>query len=97
MKFKKGLLLLVVVFALGLLLSACGGAAEEAGDEFSFAVVMPNPLGDRSFIDSSNRGAQRAIEELGVDRDFIRFIAVRALPIVFDLVIVQQHEGRHLS
>ena len=66
MKFKQGLVLLVVVFSLGLLLSACGGAAEEAGDEFSFALVMPNPLGDRSFIDSSNRGAERAIEELGV-------------------------------
>lgn len=40
---------------------------EAAGGDFSFALVLPNPLGDRSFIDASNRGAEQAIEELGVD------------------------------
>ncbi|MGD2048625.1 MAG: BMP family ABC transporter substrate-binding protein [Chloroflexota bacterium] len=47
--------------------------AEEAPAEsdFSFALVMPNPLGDRSFIDSSNRGAERAMEELGVQGSVI--------------------------
>ncbi len=58
---------MVAVLALGLLLSACGGAAEEESTGFSFALVLPNPLGDRSFIDSSNRGAERAMEELGVE------------------------------
>jgi basic membrane protein A len=44
-------------------------AEEEAASDnsdFKFALVMPNPLGDRSFIDSANRGALQAIEELGV-------------------------------
>ena len=38
--------------------------AEES--DFEFALVLPNPLGDRSFIDSSNRGAEAAMAELGV-------------------------------
>jgi basic membrane protein A len=48
-------------------------AAEEesAASDFSFALVLPNPLGDRSFIDSSARGAQRAIDELGVQGNII--------------------------
>jgi basic membrane protein A len=68
MKMKKlhTLVLFVLFASLVLVLSACGGA--DGGDEagFSFALVLPNPLGDRSFIDSSNRGAERAIEDLGV-------------------------------
>ena len=57
-------------FSLFLLLSAfilvgCGGGDSGDGD-FSFALILPNPLGDRSFVDSSNRGAERAIEELGI-------------------------------
>jgi basic membrane protein A len=45
---------------------ACGGAGGPQESDFSFALVLPNPLGDRSFIDSANRGAEQAIEELGV-------------------------------
>lgn len=55
----------VLLLLSALILVGCGGAAD--GDaEFSFGLVLPNPLGDRSFVDSSNRGAERAIEELGV-------------------------------
>ena len=46
-------------------MAACGGGEEES-DEFSFALVLPQSLGDRSFSDSANRGAEQAIEELGV-------------------------------
>jgi basic membrane protein A len=63
---------LLVVFAL--LLVGCGGGGEESAagsSDFSFALVLPNPLGDRSFIDSSNRGAEQAIEELGVSGNVI--------------------------
>lgn len=34
--------------------------------KFSFAIILPNPRGDRSFIDSAAAGAERAIKELGV-------------------------------
>ncbi|MCA9954068.1 MAG: BMP family ABC transporter substrate-binding protein [Ardenticatenaceae bacterium] len=61
---KRTLYLLFSVLLLTLFLAACGGEEEE--DEFSFALVLPGQLGDRSFADSSNRGAERAIEELGV-------------------------------
>ncbi len=44
--------------------SACGGGDES--EDFSFALVLPGQLGDRSFSDSANRGAERAISELGV-------------------------------
>lgn len=46
-------------------------AAEPAASDFSFALVLPNPLGDRSFIDSSARGAEEAQEELGVTGNVI--------------------------
>ncbi len=35
------------------------------------ALITPNPLGDRSFIDSAARGIERANEELPVDCDII--------------------------
>ncbi len=60
------LLSLLALTTLSMLLAACGGAAGTGDSDFSFALVLPNPLGDRSFIDSSNRGAERAIEELGI-------------------------------
>ncbi len=34
--------------------------------DVSFEIILPNPRGDRSFIDSAAAGAERAIEELGV-------------------------------
>src|SRR5262245_29208890 len=45
-------------------------AAPAAGN-FSFAIVFPGPRGDRSFIDASARGAERAISELGVKGNLI--------------------------
>jgi basic membrane protein A and related proteins len=34
--------------------------------DISFTIILPNPRGDRSFIDSAAAGAERAIAELGV-------------------------------
>ena len=62
---KRTICLLLSVMLLTFFLAACGGGEEES-DEFSFALVLPQSLGDRSFSDSANRGAEQAIEELGV-------------------------------
>jgi basic membrane protein A len=39
--------------------------------EFHFALITPNPLGDRSFIDASARGVERANTELGLSGQII--------------------------
>lgn len=41
--------------------------AEPGSAGASFEIILPNPRGDRSFIDSAAAGAERAITELGVD------------------------------
>ncbi len=51
--------------------TAAGQPTEAAGGEFSFAIVFPGPRGDRSFIDASARGAERAIQELKVKGNLI--------------------------
>lgn len=65
----------------GLLLGCVAPAAPAGGDaaqpasgdapKFKFALVTPNPRGDRSFIDASARGAEQAIQELGVEGSII--------------------------
>lgn len=78
---KKNLfLILVLLMAMALMVSACSTPAtaevvevktEEpappAEPAFSAAIVMPNPLGDRSFIDSSARGIAQANSDLDVN------------------------------
>lgn len=44
---------------------------EEPMMEFHFALITPNPRGDRSFIDASVRGVERANAELGLDGQII--------------------------
>jgi basic membrane protein A len=41
-------------------------AAPPDNSDISFIILLPNPRGDRSFIDSAAAGAERAIAELGV-------------------------------
>jgi basic membrane protein A and related proteins len=44
--------------------------------DISFAIILPNPRGDRSFIDSAAAGAERAIAELGVTGTIIETAGV---------------------
>jgi basic membrane protein A len=75
---KKNLLLaLSLLVAVSMALTACGAtpatqapATDEAA-QFTCALITPNPLGDRSFIDASARGIERANAELPVRCDII--------------------------
>lgn len=49
---------------------------EEPMMEFHFALVTPNPRGDRSFIDASVRGVERANAELGLDGQIIETTSI---------------------
>ena len=57
---RRNTLLLILAMILALSIAACGGGEEEAEEssDFSFALVLPGALGDRSFSDSANRGAE---------------------------------------
>ncbi|HET9906144.1 MAG TPA: BMP family ABC transporter substrate-binding protein [Anaerolineales bacterium] len=74
---KKSLLyVLSLVVVASMVLTACGGApaATEppaAEPQFTCALITPNPLGDRSFIDASARGIEQANAELPVNCDII--------------------------
>jgi basic membrane protein A len=61
-----------------LLLTACGPAATAApgAADFKFALVTPNPRGDRSFIDASIRGVERANTELSLSGQIIETTSV---------------------
>jgi basic membrane protein A len=43
----------------------------------SFVIILPNPRGDRSFIDSAAAGAERAIAELGVTGTIVETAGVQ--------------------
>jgi basic membrane protein A len=45
--------------------------------KISFEIILPNARGDRSFIDSAARGAERAIAELGVTGKIIETAGVQ--------------------
>ena len=76
MKHRSWLIVSILVIAL-MLITACqpkaaatsAPAAEKP--KFKVALITPNPLGDRSFIDSAARGMERARTELGVQADVI--------------------------
>ena len=72
---KRLIYVVISTLLLTLILSGCGSGEEESTD-FSFALVLPGQLGDRSFSDSANRGAQRAIEELGVEGKVIEITGI---------------------
>lgn len=71
----KRLLLLVTAILVVATLTAFGSgqseAAEPEEDLITVAVVMPSPLGDRSFVDSAALGVERANAELPVQADII--------------------------
>ena len=65
---KRLLYVLSLLIVTSMVLTACGGtpaATEPAAAEpqFTCALITPNPLGDRSFIDASARGIERANAE----------------------------------
>ena len=74
---KRLLFALSLLVMASMVLTACGAspaATEPAPAEepqFTCALITPNPLGDRSFIDASARGIERANAELPVDCDII--------------------------
>jgi basic membrane protein A len=77
-EMKKSLLYVLSLLAVAsLMLASCGAAAPAATEapaaapKFKCALITPNPLGDRSFIDASARGIKQANEELPVKCDII--------------------------
>jgi basic membrane protein A len=76
MNTRKLIALLAVLTLVVPVFAGCGGAGQEAGGDFKFALITPNPLGDRSFIDASARGVERANEELGLEGQIIETNAV---------------------
>lgn len=71
---KKRVLSVLLVSVLCVSLMACGGKPSETSDKkedkkdkVKVAVVYAGNLGDKSYNDSCNAGAQKAAEELGVE------------------------------
>jgi len=73
---KSMIFVLSLLVVASMLLTACGApAATEApateAPKFTCALITPNPLGDRSFIDASARGIEKANKELPIKCDII--------------------------
>jgi basic membrane protein A and related proteins len=75
---KKSLLIVLSLLGiLSMVVTACGATPAPATEppaaapQFTCALITPNPLGDRSFIDASARGIERANAELPVKCDII--------------------------
>jgi basic membrane protein A and related proteins len=75
---KKSLLVVLSLLVVAsMVLTACGATAATpateaaAAPQFTCALITPNPLGDRSFIDASARGIEKANKELPVKCDII--------------------------
>jgi len=101
-------ILAILSIAFSLVLSACSGTtaspsasaaassaaspSADAGVDFSFALVTPNPRGDRSFIDASAAGAERAIAELGVEGSIIEADGVSEQEAAIRGAISQDHD-----
>jgi basic membrane protein A and related proteins len=56
---------------------ATEAVAPPDNSDISFAIILPNPRGDRSFIDSAAAGAERAIAELGVQGTIVETAGVQ--------------------
>ena len=73
---KKILYVLSILIAATMVLSACAPAVPTeapatTAPKFTCALITPNPLGDRSFIDAAARGIAKANAELPVKCDII--------------------------
>ena len=80
---KKIIFTLFLVITLSITPVFAGGSSESADAEdeglVTVAVVIPSPLGDRSFCDSANQGVIRANAELPADVDLIETQGVHDL------------------
>ena len=79
----KKLTVTTLFAVMALVLTACGATAATQAPateaaQFTCALITPNPLGDRSFIDASARGIERANKELPVKCDIIETNGVGA-------------------
>lgn len=72
---KKTRLTILGLLVIGtMILAACGGgAAATGGDKIKAAYLIGGTLGDKSFVDSADRGFKRAVEEFGIE-----YVAVEA-------------------
>jgi basic membrane protein A len=76
---KRLFIVLSLLVAASMVLSACAATPQTPATEppiagtpkFTCALITPNPLGDRSFIDASARGIEKANAELPVKCDII--------------------------
>jgi len=64
-------LFLAMVLSCGLFAQGTSEVQSAAKPEKTVAVIIPSPLGDRSFCDSANKGVERANKELPVSVDLI--------------------------
>lgn len=59
-----------LLIAAAMLIAACGGAAAggaKADDKIKAVFVIGGTLGDKSFVDSADRGFKKAVEEFGIE------------------------------
>jgi basic membrane protein A len=71
MRRKLGTMVLLLLVVSTMVFAAGRTEEKVQDDKVTVAVVMPSPLGDRSFVDSAAKGVQRANEELPVRADII--------------------------
>ncbi|RMF77308.1 MAG: BMP family ABC transporter substrate-binding protein [Chloroflexi bacterium] len=93
LKISHKQIVLLLVIAMGAIISVGMVHAQDDGSDcsvdvssdvepqdnsdVSFAIILPNARGDRSFIDSAAAGAERAIAELGVEGTIIETAGVQ--------------------
>jgi len=70
---KKRITILGLLVVGAIFLAACGGAAGGAADDGKVVAeyIIGGTLGDKSFIDSANRGLTKAEEELGIEYRYV--------------------------
>jgi len=71
MNRKLGTVVLLLLLVTSMVFAAGRTEQKVVDDKATVAVVMPSPLGDRSFVDSAAKGVERANAELPVRVDII--------------------------
>ncbi len=76
MNRKLGTMILLLLLVSSMLFAADRTKQKGMDNKITVAVVMPSPLGDRSFVDSAAAGVRRANAELPVRADIIETLGV---------------------